>query len=351
MRSLSLAEDELNQLKTRLQGFFADGLVVVVGSGLSLAEGIPGMGALAVHLKETMAKRDLGTDQATWKTVDGALDSGVGLEAALQSTTVSDSLDELIRRSSAELIQTKERKVLEEIFSGARQLRFGRLLPHLNPNPGRALPVITTNYDRLLEFAAEIAGFGVNNLFVGNYLGIFDPELSRRQFIKSFTRSKQSIRAIYRPRIDVYKPHGSLGWYELAGKPVQCNIPLDAAQFIITPGLTKYRRGYDRPFDKHRDEANKEIDRASRYLVIGYGFNDDHLETHLESQIHIGKPCLLLTHGLSENAARIIKKAPNMVALSHAEGGFAMTDSSSFREFKGAPLWDVESFVDEVLSA
>jgi len=38
------------ELTQFIQGHFTDGLVLVVGSGLSAAEGIPGMGVLAAHL-------------------------------------------------------------------------------------------------------------------------------------------------------------------------------------------------------------------------------------------------------------------------------------------------------------
>ena len=47
---------ELNELKTFVQQHFTDGLVVVIGSGLSAAEGIPGMPALANHLNTEAAR-------------------------------------------------------------------------------------------------------------------------------------------------------------------------------------------------------------------------------------------------------------------------------------------------------
>ena len=57
-----------------------------------------------------------------------------------------------------------------KVISGERVLRFSRLLPHmLKPNAG--IPVVTTNYDRLIEVAAETVGFGVDTLFVGQHVG------------------------------------------------------------------------------------------------------------------------------------------------------------------------------------
>jgi hypothetical protein len=66
--------------------------------------------------------------------------------------------------------------------------------------------------------------------------------------------------------------------------------------------LNKFRSGYESPFDKHRERANEEIDRASRFLILGYGFNDDHLETHLKPKLRAGRPTLLITLQVSEAA-------------------------------------------------
>jgi hypothetical protein len=46
----------INDLKKHLQNHFRDGLVTIVGSGLSVAEGIPGMPALAVGAAVAMAR-------------------------------------------------------------------------------------------------------------------------------------------------------------------------------------------------------------------------------------------------------------------------------------------------------
>ena len=48
---------DVGKLKQRLQDHFTDGLVTVVGAGLSVAEGIPGMDALADHLQRNVPDR------------------------------------------------------------------------------------------------------------------------------------------------------------------------------------------------------------------------------------------------------------------------------------------------------
>lgn len=160
----------LDELKRSLQSFFSDGLLVVVGSGLSLAEGIPGMGGLGVHLKNEIPGGLNPTDLNEWQKIEAELDKGSGLETALQSANVTDTLDEKVRECTASFISLHEAAVVHDVLQGKRLLRFGRLLPHLNPQPNRALPVVTTNYDRLIEIAAELSGFGANKLFLGHML-------------------------------------------------------------------------------------------------------------------------------------------------------------------------------------
>ena len=46
---------DLSVVKRQLQDHLQEGLLLVVGSGLSIAEGIPSMGQLAEHLKEVIS--------------------------------------------------------------------------------------------------------------------------------------------------------------------------------------------------------------------------------------------------------------------------------------------------------
>jgi hypothetical protein len=48
-------EVEIHDLKLLWQRHFSDGLVSVVGSGLSCAEGLPSMSELATHLQGTIS--------------------------------------------------------------------------------------------------------------------------------------------------------------------------------------------------------------------------------------------------------------------------------------------------------
>lgn len=124
-------------------------------------------------------------------------------------------------------------------------------------------------------------------------------------------------------------------------------------RLIITPGLNKFRNGYESPFDRHRERANQAIDHASRFLIIGYGFNDDHLETHLTPMIRRGTPTLLLTYALSANAKALVAQYKNVAAIERisikgSEGSRIIVNGDEIA-IPGTGIWDLGEFVKEVL--
>lgn len=342
---------ELHDLKLLLQKHLTDGLVTIVGSGLSCAEGLPGMGELAYHLDATVTGGLAAADVDRWNATSPLLPVK-GLEAALLEMPPTPGLEAAIVARTAEMIAARERQIVGEVFARTRTLRFTRLVRQLL-KPQTGLPVVTTNYDRLVEIAVEEAGLGVDTLFVGHFAGELNEQESRLSFCREVTLKAGRAQYRYRPRANVFKPHGSLDWYHRDGKPVRYAADLDLPRLIITPGLNKFRNGYESPFDRHRERANLAIDRASRFLVIGYGFNDDHLETHLTPRIRNGIPTLLLTYGLSDNAVKLVAECSNVIAIQRAErGGASGSDvfvAGTEIFYPGLDLWDLGPFVSEVL--
>lgn len=343
------AKLDLDALMTELQRQFGDGLVTIVGSGLSCAEGLPGMGALANHLGAEVPKLVSGAEAARWAEL--AIDiAAIGLEAALLKKPPSPTLETVIVGCSASFIASAEREVVAEVFGGKRSLRFTRLLKHvLKPSTG--IPIVTTNYDRLVEIAVEEAGLGADTLFMGGFAGALNEVESGMSFCREVTLQGRNVRTRFQDRAVVLKPHGSLDWYHRAGKPVRYAGDLDHPRLIITPGLNKFRNGYESPFDRHRERANGAIDRATRFLIIGYGFNDDHLETHLKPKIVSGTPTLLMTYELSPNALALAQAHGNVIAIDRAlvGSGSRLFWNQTVHEIPGINLWDLGSFISEVL--
>lgn len=310
------------------------------------------MGELADHLRATIGIGLGVADQAVWTEIVPLIKTK-GLEGALLERVPTAALESAISTATGSLIADRERLVIASVFNGARQLRLTRLLGHML-KPSSGLPIVTTNYDRLVEIAVEEAGIGADTMFVGRFAGSLNERESKLSFCRNVTYRKPNVTYHYKPRALICKPHGSLDWYLRGDKPVCYAGDLsDATRLIITPGKNKFRNGYESPFDHHRAKANDAIDRASRFLFLGYGFNDDHLETHLSPAIKGGKPTLMLARTLTPNAAAIAQANANVMALEHHEeagvAGTRLTFSKTQHFLPELALWDVNSFIDEVL--
>lgn len=344
---------ELGELKKRLQDHLGDGLVLIVGSGLSCAEGVPGMGALGHHLVTHVPAHLSVGDTTLWDEIHPLIETQ-GLEAALLKHAPTPSLEAAIVQSTGDFIAAAESSIISEVFNKTRTLRLTRLIPHLL-QPDTGIPIVTTNYDRLVELACEEAGLGVDTLFCGHFAARLAPRESHWSFCRSVKLAGKNVRYKFAPKANVFKPHGSLDWYHREGNPVRYAGALPLPRLIITPGLNKFRSGYDSPFDTHRERGNHAIDNARRFLIIGYGFNDDHLETHLTPRIRSGVKTVILTYSLSPKARELALENKNVVAAEfHEHGGIAgacfIIDGQEIF-YPEVNYWDLDEFVKGVLLA
>jgi len=197
-----------------------------------------------------------------------------------------------------------------------------------------------------------MAGFHVDTTAVGQYAGAFDHARSCMGSCRGITTRAKTTVLDHFPRAIVLKPHGSFDWYRVGSDARRCSLDLDAERLIITPGLNKYRVGYNAPFDKHRDLANDHIKQAGRLLIVGYGFNDDHLQTHLVKRVQDGTPTLILNRSASERVKKLAQKSPCCVCLSKlpASAGVAMVTKDYEFEHRGHDLWDLGVLAKELLT-
>ena len=166
--------------------------------------------------------------------------------------------------------------------------------------------IISVSYTHL-EYACEANGIMADTLFTGKYIASYKPKQSKyAACIGTQRKNSRGVKLEFSPRVTVLKHHGCLSWHLLKDVPYSIPNYIMENSLIITPGLNKYREGYSVPFDTHRSRANDEIDKAQRYIIIGYGFGDDHLETHLIQQLKAGKPTLIFTYSLSEKAKCLV---------------------------------------------
>ena len=337
---------KIDEVKKNIQDFFSNDTVTIVGSGLSAAEGIPGMGGLADELKAKMPGKLQKDDLEVWKKVVEKLDAEIGLEKALQEVQVNITIEDAIRSVTGEFIYLAEQKILDEMINSGRILRFSDYIKRFNIDQ-KGMTVITTNYDRLVECACEYVGIPVDTLFYGNYVAKLAPEESKYSFCKQGVVGKQRIQVA--PKVNVFKPHGSLSWHMINGQPYSMPTIAHQDALIVTPGANKYREGYNAPFDVHRTKANEAIDKAQRFIIVGYGFADDHLETHLRRQLNNGRPALIITHSLSSAAEELVNNCSLIMALVFdGANGTNIFYKGETLNISDKNYWDLRELIKEV---
>ncbi|MCG2419358.1 SIR2 family protein [Aequorivita sp. F47161] len=158
------------------------------------------------------------------------------------------------------------------------------------------LNLFTTNYDRVLEFGAELAGLHLIDRFVGSISPIF--RSSRLNIDLHY--NPPGIRG--EPRylegvINFTKLHGSLDWVAKDDVVKRFSLPYGApnistfnpeGSLMIYPNASKDRETAEYPYvELFRDFASSIIRPNSTIVTYGYSFGDDHINRVLRDMLTI----------------------------------------------------------------
>ena len=220
------------------------------------------------------------------------------------------------------------------------------MISHLLTATNKRVSIITTNYDRLAEYAASIAEAFICTGYSQNYFGHFSSSIHQNRFT--------SLKG-YKGLANIWKVHGSLDWFKTKEDedvllPLRKTIPTGFKPSIVTPGISKYYETHNEPYRTIFSQADNEIENANGYLCIGYGFNDIHVQPKLIQQIKRDKPIIVITRTISDNAKRsIIENNCKHYILLEQDGANPDTKlySSEFGEhiFKDESYWSLEQFL------
>jgi len=252
--------------------------VIVLGSGASVPYGIASMNQLANELKRFFSSKSYANPEdvkAVRELID-VLDSGVGLEAALHQVKVSDDVEKDITETVWNVIYEADAKIFER-FMGGEEMKLTPLYNHIiYDNPGKKLRVISTNYDRISEYAACQTDAFINIGFKCGSMGSIKDDV-----ISHPLKPEKD----YTGYIDILKVHGSLDWFRkedaIYNIPNSVKIPTGFVPCIVTPGVNKYERTQHVPFRQLLSTVDKIFEDTQCYLCIGYGFNDVHVQEML----------------------------------------------------------------------
>lgn len=283
-----------------IQTYLSDHPLIVLGSGASVPYGLPSM----VQLGELIKK-----DSQLGRMIDNrdqfAADiDEIGLERAINNNEFSNTIKHRIRTIAWNSIANADIKCFRNCnFKQSMQPLVDMIGKIVEPVPNQGV-IVTTNYDRLAEYACDIYGASIVTGFEGNIYRSFDGFSSRV--------NHKRIRARERV-IKLLKVHGSVDWFisnsesnEIISIPLSERIPEGYSPLIIPPGKDKYSNTHNEPYRTVISEADKEFKNAAGFLCVGYGFNDEHLQPILIEEIKKGKPIVVITKAITPACRKLI---------------------------------------------
>ena len=341
-----MADKLLDVACKKVQECLKESPVIVIGSGASIPAGLPSMDDIATHIKSSISVEGLSSDdQKLWNQFIENLECR-NLENALQETKLSNCLLNRVVRQTWEIVNKADKKVLDRLLDDRNYLPLTMLYNHLFNSTNRTISVVTTNYDRLAEYAADAGGYCHYTGFSYGYLRQRQTDTKLR-----ILQGKNQSRTI-----DVWKVHGCLDWFMKQDNSVLAvtsveTIPLNHHPALVTPGANKYENTHMEPFRSIITGADTALAKAKSYLCLGFGFNDLHIQPKLKERWELGNAYLVvITKELSESARNMLKGANSgqrFLALEECGSGTRMW-SDKYPEGKvleGIQLWNLAGLV------
>src|SRR5680860_265329 len=141
------------------------------------------MPQLAAHLISTMpAELETRSDEcrSVWGSIADSLNTGKGLEEALTGVDIPADLRDVLANTVAAHIGGAEVPALRKIAASSPECAIGKLFSYILKT-NQVADIITTNYDRILEFAAARSSVRVDTMYYGHTLGRLDERLSSHE--------------------------------------------------------------------------------------------------------------------------------------------------------------------------
>lgn len=222
-----------------------------------------------------------------------------------------------ILKSEAGIIEAEEAK---------REQAFNTLITFLMSFASRTgtrdrLNIFTTNYDRLIEAGAELAGLHLLDRFIGNLMPIFRSsrlDLDMHYNPPGIRGEPRYLEGVAR----FTKLHGSVDWVQTSDDIRRIGLPFgaaDVAPFLQTPGLgeltphqlmiypnaAKDKETAEYPYvELFRDLAAAVCRPNSTLVTYGYSFGDEHINRVIRDMLTIPSTHLVVI-SMDDNLGRI----------------------------------------------
>lgn len=328
--------------------FQSEHLSLLIGSGLSTAIQIEATGKPANN-----GMSDLDFSESSYKEKIKSFAAKSAEKAGRGKPNIEDSIrvayellrgleiseldkdgEKVLRKELDTIIKkfTENISIIENSISTAdlekREKAFQFLLSFLMSFSSRTgtrdrLHIFTTNYDRLIEEGADIAGLHLIDRFVGSLNPIF--RSSRLDIDMHYNPPGIRGEPRYLEGVAKYtKLHGSIDWVETDSNNIRrigmpfgakrldpfleaANVPNNYHKVLIYPNSSKDRETSEYPYvELFRDFAAALCRPNSTLVVYGYSFGDDHINRIIADMLTIPSTHLVII-AFKDEGGRVIK--------------------------------------------
>ena len=349
---VSAQEFGIQELRSRIEPwltslFQSEHLSLIIGSGMThavheIATGKPAAG-MSGRVTEGEFKEKLDAAASASATAAGRDKSNIedhvrvanellrGLEL-LDQHQQADALREDLSNALFEFAQSilKGERGIVTAAEPQREQAFNCLVMFLMSFASRTgtrdrLNIFTTNYDRLIEAGAELAGLHLLDRFVGTLMPIFRSsrlDLDMHYNPPGIRGEPRYLEGVAR----FTKLHGSVDWVQGGQDIRRIGLPLGADdvhpylkapggtqaspnQLMIYPNAAKDRETLDHPYvELFRDLAAVVCRPNSTLVTYGYGFGDEHINRVIRDMLTIPSSHLVVI-SRDDNLGRILPLA------------------------------------------
>ena len=154
---------------------------------------------------------------------------------------------------------------------------FINTVSHLVRTPSK-LTIVTTNYDTLIEDAADSIEYTVMDGFSFSHRPYFNSDMFEWNLVKDIENIKTRELEYKKNIINLLKLHGSLTW-ERDTKGIRRKEKADVVNpIMIFPSSNKYMQSYQEPYFELFTKFQELLKRSNTLLITtGFSFADNHI--------------------------------------------------------------------------